>query len=94
MTIPDATIGFGCAGLLGLIWLVIAIRRGVIWVDSDSGPLTTRKDYPFRFYSWAFFCALISILFLGAAVLHWIYPDASLTPTPRLLESDLVDWAK
>lgn len=77
MTIPARAEGFGCIGLILVLWTIACLwlgevryRRGVIY----------RSTEPFQFYAWVFGYAVIGMLFIGAAIFSWLHPQWSVNP--------------
>jgi len=78
MTIPKQALGFGFAGLLAVLWMLLSLWRGEI--SSRGRAVICRDSEPLQFYAWIFFYALLATLFIGAGVFFFMHPHFSLVP--------------
>jgi hypothetical protein len=81
MTISRRALTFGGMGLVSALWMLFSLWKGAIY--SRRGPVIYRETYPFQFYVWIFFYALLATLFIGAGILFFVNPQFSLVPTAQ-----------
>ena len=75
LEVPRATIGWGLFGLIFILYLVYCLRTGTI--PNPDGRPYTRADNRFHYNAYIFWGALMVVIFLGAAIAFYFYPNAS-----------------
>jgi hypothetical protein len=84
MTIPAQAVGFGCIGVMLVLWTLSCLWLGEI---RSRHSVIYRSTDPFQFYAWIFGYTVIATLFIGAGILFWLHPQFNLNPSiDRALE--------
>jgi hypothetical protein len=78
MDFPGKSLSFGLMGLLMALWTAWCLWRGHI-PNADGEPYTRADDH-FHFNAYIFGFTLIASLFIGAAVMFYVYPDLGKRP--------------
>ena len=75
LEIPHATILWSLFGLAFILFLIYCLRTGEI-PSPDGAPYTRTHDH-FHYNAYIFWAALMAVIFIGAAIAFYYYPNAS-----------------
>ena len=78
MTMPKLALAIGTGGLLGLLSLLFVLARGYINRGRTRLYLHTN---PIEFLAHVGFLAVLTAIFLGAAIFLWLHPNFHIMPT-------------
>lgn len=78
MVIPKLALAIGTGGLVGLFGLLFVLARGYIYRGRTRIYLHTN---PIEFLAYVGFLALLTAIFLGAAIFIWLHPNFHIMPT-------------
>jgi uncharacterized BrkB/YihY/UPF0761 family membrane protein len=75
LAIPRATVLWSLFGLVFILFLIYCLRTGEI-PNPDGAPYTRIHDH-FHYNAYIFWAALMAVIFIGAAIAFYYYPNAS-----------------